>query len=127
MRLILYTGKGGVGKTSLAAASAVAIAAKGKKTLLVSSDMANNLADIFQRQPQYGYAEVAPNLTTQVVANRDPASRWRKSGRCVFQRCDKEIVVFRFSGPQQVKITLRAVHNGTWHRSRGVVRRRERL
>ena len=54
MRLILYTGKGGVGKTSLAAASAVLSADRGHRTLLVSSDLANNLSDIFQRKPGPG-------------------------------------------------------------------------
>jgi arsenite-transporting ATPase len=47
MRLILYTGKGGVGKSSVAAATAVHAAASGRRTLLVSSDTAHNLSDIF--------------------------------------------------------------------------------
>ena len=47
-RIILFTGKGGVGKTSVAAAHAVKSAEEGKKTLLVSADMAHNLGDIFE-------------------------------------------------------------------------------
>ena len=47
-RIIIFTGKGGVGKTSVAAAHAVASANEGKNTLLVSADMAHNLGDIFQ-------------------------------------------------------------------------------
>ena len=46
--IILFTGKGGVGKTSAAAAHAVKYAEEGKKTLLVSADMAHNIGDIFQ-------------------------------------------------------------------------------
>lgn len=47
-RILIFTGKGGVGKTSVAAAHALASAREGKKTLLVSTDMAHNLGDIFQ-------------------------------------------------------------------------------
>jgi arsenite-transporting ATPase len=49
-RLILYTGKGGVGKSSLSAATAVETARRGQRTLLVSSDPAHNLGDILQRE-----------------------------------------------------------------------------
>lgn len=45
-RIVLYTGKGGVGKTSVAAASARAIAATGKDVLVVSTDAAHSLADV---------------------------------------------------------------------------------
>lgn len=47
MRIILYTGKGGVGKTSIAAASACQMAAAGKKVLLMSTDQAHSLGDSF--------------------------------------------------------------------------------
>lgn len=46
-RIIIFTGKGGVGKSSIASAHALASAKEGKKTLLVSTDMAHNLGDIF--------------------------------------------------------------------------------
>lgn len=49
-RIIIFTGKGGVGKTSVAAAHAIASANEGKNTLLVSADMAHNLGDIFQTE-----------------------------------------------------------------------------
>ena len=48
MRIILYTGKGGVGKSSIAAATAVRVAEQGHQTLLVSSDLAHNLCDILE-------------------------------------------------------------------------------
>jgi arsenite-transporting ATPase len=48
-RLILFGGKGGVGKTSLAAAAAVYTADKGKKTLIISSDPAHSLGDVFEQ------------------------------------------------------------------------------
>lgn len=47
MRVIIYTGKGGVGKTSMAAASACKIAKDGKKVLVVSTDPAHSLGDSF--------------------------------------------------------------------------------
>jgi arsenite-transporting ATPase len=45
-RNLLFTGKGGVGKTSLACASAVALADRGRKVLLVSTDPASNLDEV---------------------------------------------------------------------------------
>lgn len=47
MRTILYTGKGGVGKTSVAAATALKAAASGRKVLVMSTDPAHSLADAF--------------------------------------------------------------------------------
>ncbi|WP_367130964.1 ArsA family ATPase [Saccharothrix sp. HUAS TT1] len=46
-RLLLFTGKGGVGKTTLAAATATALAAAGRKALVVSTDPAHSLGDAF--------------------------------------------------------------------------------
>ena len=47
MRVIIYTGKGGVGKTSMACASACRIAKSGKKVLVMSTDPAHSLGDSF--------------------------------------------------------------------------------
>jgi arsenite/tail-anchored protein-transporting ATPase len=47
MRILLFTGKGGVGKTTAAAATAVFAAARGSKTLVLSTDPAHSLADAF--------------------------------------------------------------------------------
>lgn len=49
-RIYIFTGKGGVGKSSVAAAHAIMSAAEGKRTLLVSTDMAHNLGDIFEQK-----------------------------------------------------------------------------
>ncbi|SFQ07369.1 arsenite-transporting ATPase [Amycolatopsis arida] len=49
MRILLFTGKGGVGKTTLAAATAAALADRGGKTLVVSTDPAHSLGDAFGR------------------------------------------------------------------------------
>lgn len=45
MRIIIFTGKGGVGKTSVAAATALKLAKQGKRTLVLSTDAAHSLAD----------------------------------------------------------------------------------
>ncbi|MGB4590535.1 MAG: arsenical pump-driving ATPase [Clostridiaceae bacterium] len=50
-KYLFYTGKGGVGKTSTAAATAVGLAENGRKVLLVSTDPASNLQDIFNLDP----------------------------------------------------------------------------
>lgn len=47
MRVLLFAGKGGVGKTSVAAATALAAAQRGYKTIILSVDSAHNLADVF--------------------------------------------------------------------------------
>ncbi|WP_400203350.1 ArsA family ATPase [Candidatus Methanomassiliicoccus intestinalis] len=50
MRLIIYTGKGGVGKTSVAAATALKCARKGYKTLIMSTDAAHSVSDSMETE-----------------------------------------------------------------------------
>ncbi len=61
-RIIIFTGKGGVGKTSTAAAHAVKAAKEGIKTLIVSTDMAHNLTDIFMQTIEREPCEIIKNL-----------------------------------------------------------------
>lgn len=61
-RIIIFTGKGGVGKTSIAAAHALTSAEEGKKTLLVSVDMAHNLGDLFACSVGRNVTEIKKNL-----------------------------------------------------------------
>ncbi|GAA0741611.1 arsenical pump-driving ATPase [Clostridium oceanicum] len=70
-KYLFFTGKGGVGKTSTACATAVALADRGKKIMLVSTDPASNLQDVFNTElNNKGVAiKEVPNL---VVANFDP-------------------------------------------------------
>ena len=67
MRIILYLGKGGVGKTTTSAATAVRSAALGKRTLVVSTDLAHSLADCFNIPLTSEPTELAPNLWAQEV------------------------------------------------------------
>ena len=80
-KYLFYTGKGGVGKTSTACATAVTLADIGKKVLLVSTDPASNLQDVFNTDlNNKGIAiKEVPNL---IVANLDPiqaAAEYRES------------------------------------------------
>ncbi|HIK11320.1 MAG TPA: TRC40/GET3/ArsA family transport-energizing ATPase [Oscillatoriaceae cyanobacterium M33_DOE_052] len=62
MRLILMTGKGGVGKTSVAAATGLRCAELGYKTLVLSTDPAHSLADSFDMELGHDPRLVRPNL-----------------------------------------------------------------
>ena len=70
-KYLFFTGKGGVGKTSIACATAINFADNGKKVFLVSTDPASNLQDVFSMEltSKGTPIEGAPNL---VVANLDP-------------------------------------------------------
>jgi arsenite-transporting ATPase len=70
-RTILYTGKGGVGKTSVAAATARRCAAAGLRTLVISTDPAHSLADALQTEVGGAPTEVAKRLHAQQVMAQD--------------------------------------------------------
>ncbi|MDF2843483.1 MAG: arsenite-activated ATPase ArsA [Herbinix sp.] len=80
-KYLFYTGKGGVGKTSIACATAVALADSGKHIMLISTDPASNLQDVFgtELDNKGKPMKEVPNL---VVANLDPikaAAEYRES------------------------------------------------
>ncbi len=62
MRIIIYTGKGGVGKTSMAAATACRIAEEGKKVLIMSTDQAHSLGDSYETELGKMPVKIADNL-----------------------------------------------------------------
>jgi len=70
-KYLFFTGKGGVGKTSTACAIAVALADEGKKIMLISTDPASNLQDVFNTELDNKGVPIkeVPNLT---VANFEP-------------------------------------------------------
>ena len=65
MRIILFTGKGGVGKTTVAASTALKTAKEGKKTLIISTDPAHSLSDALDIKLSPEPTEIAPNLFAQ--------------------------------------------------------------
>ncbi len=67
MRIILFTGKGGVGKSTVAAGTAAIAAASGQRTLVLSTDAAHSLADAFGAPAGPEPTEVAPALFVQQV------------------------------------------------------------
>lgn len=62
MRIILYTGKGGVGKTSIAAATACKISKGGQRVLVMSTDAAHSLGDSFDRKLGNTPTKISDNL-----------------------------------------------------------------
>ena len=67
MRIILFTGKGGVGKTTVAAATALRCAEHGHRTLVLSTDPAHSLADAFDRALGHRPTRVAQKLWAQEI------------------------------------------------------------
>ena len=70
-KYLFFTGKGGVGKTSTACATAVALADEGKKVLLISTDPASNLQDVFETELN-GKAKPIKGVDNLEVINLDP-------------------------------------------------------
>ncbi len=79
MRVILFTGKGGVGKTSVAAATAVRCAKAGYKTVVMSTDPAHSLGDSFDIELGTETTQVADNLWAHEVSSLHEMERtWSK-------------------------------------------------
>ncbi|MEH6948730.1 arsenical pump-driving ATPase [Bacillus sp. JJ634] len=80
-QFLFLTGKGGVGKTSTACATAVALADSGKKVLLISTDPASNLQDVFGIELT-STPRAVPTVANLYVSNIDPeasAKAYRES------------------------------------------------
>jgi arsenite-transporting ATPase len=76
VRLVIYTGKGGTGKTVTSCATAIKMAARGRKTLVLSADPAHTLSDAFMMN-EIGHEprQVAENLVAQQI---DPVAEMSK-------------------------------------------------
>ncbi len=70
MRIIVHTGKGGVGKTSISAATALRCAEMGLKTIVISTDTAHSLADSLEAEIGPEPVQIADNLWAQEVDAR---------------------------------------------------------
>lgn len=79
MRVLLFTGKGGVGKTTTACATALRLAERGRKTLLLSADGAHSVADALAVPVGAEPGEVAESLwAVQVDTQRRLEAAWRE-------------------------------------------------
>ena len=79
MRVILFTGKGGVGKTTVAASTAIRAARSGQRTLIMSTDPAHSLADAFEVVIGDTPIEIVENLWAQQIdAQERLEENWRE-------------------------------------------------
>jgi arsenite-transporting ATPase len=93
---VLYTGKGGVGKTTVSAATAVCAAERGLRVLVVSADAAHSLGDVFERRLGPDPIEIAPHLeASEVDARAEMQNHW---GRIR----DYLVAMFRYQGIEEV-------------------------
>jgi arsenite-transporting ATPase len=77
VRLVLYTGKGGVGKTTVAAAAAVRAARLGRRTLVASADVAHSLGDVLERRLGSEPVEIEPRLDAlEIDARVETRRHW---------------------------------------------------
>jgi arsenite/tail-anchored protein-transporting ATPase len=95
---LFFTGKGGVGKTSTACATAVALADTGKKVLIVSTDPASNLQDVFDIEIGNQPVEVS-SVANLSACNIDPEESAR-------QYREKVISPYRSALPESVVATM---------------------
>jgi len=79
MRILIYTGKGGVGKTSVSAATARRLASKGYRTLALSTDAAHSLSDSFDVQIGGTVKTIAENLDAlEIDIILEMETRWKE-------------------------------------------------
>jgi arsenite-transporting ATPase len=96
VRVVLYTGKGGVGKTTTAAATAVHAARSGRSTLVASADSAHSLGDVLERRLGPRPSQLAPNLDALEVDTPSETQRHWGAVR------DYLISLLRYQGIEEV-------------------------
>ena len=79
-KFVFFTGKGGVGKTSLACATTLDLAGKGKKILLVSTDPASNVGQVFETEIGNSITEIAaaPGVDAIEINPEEAAADYRE-------------------------------------------------
>ncbi len=106
MRILLFTGKGGVGKTSVAAATALASAEAGRRTLALSTDPAHSLADSFGVELGNEPTRIAKRLHGQQLDAQDRMEdSWTEIQRWLVE-------VFNWAGVEAIEAEELAVVPG---------------
>jgi arsenite-transporting ATPase len=96
MRLLLYTGKGGVGKTTTSAATAVLAAERGHRTLVISADAAHSLGDVLGERLGPDARELTPRLfALEVDARAEIERHWGRIHEYL-------VSLFRYQGIEEV-------------------------
>lgn len=104
-QFIFFSGKGGVGKTSMACAHAVRFADEGKRTLIVTTDPASNLADVFEQEIGHHVTPIAnvPNLSAMEIdpdkATQEYIDRAMSPIRAAFPPQIVQVMEEQMSGP----------------------------
>lgn len=76
--VILFGGKGGVGKTTCTAAAAVELASRGHKTLIITSDMTPSLSDVFEEPIGDRVRSIDENLSAVEISQDAVVDRWKR-------------------------------------------------
>ena len=104
-QFIFFSGKGGVGKTSMACAHAVRYADEGQRTLIVTTDPASNLADVFEQKIGHQVTPIAgvPNLSAMEIdpdkATQEYIDRAMEPIRAAFPPQIVQVMEEQMSGP----------------------------
>jgi arsenite-transporting ATPase len=104
-QFIFFSGKGGVGKTSMACTHAVRYADEGKRTLIVTTDPASNLADVFEQAIGHHVTPIAgvPNLSAMEIdpdqATQEYIDRAMAPIRAAFPPQMAQVIEEQMSGP----------------------------
>ncbi|RIV20918.1 arsenic-transporting ATPase [Alicyclobacillaceae bacterium I2511] len=104
-KYLFFSGKGGVGKTSLSSSTAVLLAKRGNKTLLVTTDPASNLGDVFEQEVGLDTREVkgVPQLFIQEINPDDALQSYKNRAlaplRAVFPEAVVRATEEKMSGP----------------------------
>jgi len=91
VKIVAFGGKGGVGKTTCAAAYSLLCAESGKKTLLLTTDPAPNLSDIFEREIGNREVKIVPNLYAREIDCREELEKLKERvGKLIYLVEDEE-------------------------------------
>ena len=96
-KILFFGGKGGVGKTSCSGAYALAKANSGKKVLLVSTDPAHSVSDLFEVKIGSSIVEIRPNLFASEINPEEESARYIESIRASIRKVYSVVIVEEIS------------------------------